>query len=86
VGCSGEEAGGPPGWKGEKGKFLFFLFFFKLFSKQLLNSNSNQISFKSFTKFYNLFKSHTSNQNHAKPNNDAQPLVVSILIKLSLIL
>jgi hypothetical protein len=74
-----EKGGGGVGWRGEwlvgrwaarperrGGKFLFFLFFFKPFSNILLNSNSNQISFKLFTKFYNLFKSHTSNQKPCK--------------------
>jgi hypothetical protein len=59
-------AAGPPGQKGGEGRFLFFLFFFKLFSNQSLNSNSNQIPFKSFTKFYTLFKSHSSNQKPCK--------------------
>jgi hypothetical protein len=63
-------AGGPLGRRARKEgrvSFSFFLFFFfKLFSKQSLNSYSNQISFKSFTKFYNLFKSHTSNQKSCK--------------------
>jgi hypothetical protein len=64
---SGWWAAGPPGQKGGEGKLLFFSFlFFKLFSNQSFNSNSNQISFKSFTKFYNLFKSHTSNQKPCK--------------------
>jgi hypothetical protein len=54
--------------------------FFKLFSKQLFLSNSNQNCFKLFTKFYNPFRSYTSNQKPCKPNDDAQPLVVSILI------
>jgi hypothetical protein len=59
VGCW---AAGP---EGGEGKFSFF-FFFKLFSKQLLNSNSNQ-TFSNFSQnFYNLFRNHTSNQKPCK--------------------
>jgi hypothetical protein len=35
--------------------------------------------------FVNFLKATQETKNHAKPNNDAQPVVVSILIKLSLI-
>jgi hypothetical protein len=59
-------AAGPPGEKGGEGFLGFFLFFFNLFSNQSLNSNSNQNSFKLLTKFYNLFRSHTSNQKPCK--------------------
>jgi hypothetical protein len=64
---------------------LVFPFFSNSFQTNFSNQNSNQISFKFFTKFYNLLKVTQATKNHAKPNNDAQPLVVSILIKLSLI-
>jgi hypothetical protein len=56
-------AAGPPGQKGGEGLLCFFSFSFSnSFQVNLLNSNSNQIFFKLFTKFYNLFRSHTSNQ------------------------
>jgi hypothetical protein len=64
---------------------LVFPFFSNSFQTNFSNQNSNQISFKFFTEFYNLLKVTQATKNHAKPNNDAQPLVVSILIKLSLI-
>jgi hypothetical protein len=70
----------------EVGFLFFFFFFFQLFSNQLfklqiqikflLNLSQNFIIFLKVTQ---------ATKNHAKPNNDAQPLVVSILIKLSLI-
>jgi hypothetical protein len=57
---------GPLGRRAKKDgrvSFVFFVFlFFNLFSNQSLNSNSNQNYFKLFTKFCNLFRSHTSNQ------------------------
>jgi hypothetical protein len=75
-------ANGPLGQKGREASFFLFPNSFQI---KLFFSNSNQNSSNLFTKFYKLFRSHTSNKNHAKPNNDAQPLVVSTLIKLSLI-
>jgi hypothetical protein len=62
--------------EGRKG----FSFFSNSFQNKLFLSNSNQNSFKLFTKFYNPFRSYTSNQKPCKPNDDAQPLVFSILI------
>jgi hypothetical protein len=76
-----EKEGGGVGWRGEglmgrwaagpkrRGGFpvvFFFFFFFKLFSNQSFKFKFNQISFKFFTKFYNLFRSHTSNQKPCK--------------------
>jgi hypothetical protein len=59
-------AAGLPGRKEGKVCFLFFFSLFKLFSKQLLNSNSNQ-TFSNFSQnFYNLFRNHTSNQKPCK--------------------
>jgi hypothetical protein len=76
-------AAGPPGQKGGKGKFSFLFqthfktsFKLKFKSKFLLNLSQNFIIFLKVTQ---------ATKNHAKPNNDAQSLVVSILIKLSLI-
>jgi hypothetical protein len=62
------EGEGDSGLLGRKVSVVGFLFFlFKtLFKPTFQTSNSNQISFKSFTKFYNLFKSHTSNQKPCK--------------------
>jgi hypothetical protein len=68
VGCRGEKVGGLLGRRAGRGegKFSLFFSFSNSFQTKLLNSKSNQISFKSFTKFYNLFKSHTSNQKPCK--------------------
>jgi hypothetical protein len=83
------EFDGPAGLAGPKGEkvcFLFFLFFFKLFLKQIFLFQIQTKFFQTFSqKFYKLFRSHTATKSYAKSNNDAQPLVVSILIKLSLI-
>jgi hypothetical protein len=49
-----------------EGFLCVFSFFSNTFPIILLNSNSNQNSFKLFTKFYNLFRSHTSNQKPCK--------------------
>jgi hypothetical protein len=70
--------------EGEKVSFLFFLFS-NSFQTKLLNLNSNQ-TFSNFSQNFIIFLKVTeATKNHAKPNNDAQPLVVSILINLSLI-
>jgi hypothetical protein len=76
----------PAGPKGKEGK-LFFLFLFQTLFKSnfsfqiqtkiLLNFSQNFINFLEATQ--------ATKKNHANPNDDAQPLVVSILIKLSLI-
>jgi hypothetical protein len=66
---------------GPKGKVVLFLF---LFQFKLFLSNSNQNSSNPFTKIYKLFLNFTqATKNYAKPNNDAQTLVVSKLIKLN---
>jgi hypothetical protein len=81
VGCC---AAGP---KGEKVSFLFFFFSFSnsFQTKLFLNSNSNK-TFSNFSQNFIIFLKVTqATKNHANPNNDAQPLVVSVLIKLSLI-
>jgi hypothetical protein len=79
-------AAGPPGRKGKEVSFLFFFFSFSdSFQTNLLNSNSNQ-TFSNFSQNFIIFLEVTqATKNHAKPNNDAQSLVVSRLIKLSLI-
>jgi hypothetical protein len=60
VGCC---ATGPKGKRGE-----FSPFFSNPFQNNLLNSNSNQ-TFSNFShNFYNLFRSHTSNQKPCKAN------------------
>jgi hypothetical protein len=56
-------AAGPLGPKGKKVSFVFFLF---LFQFKLFLSNSNQNSSNLFTKFYKLFKLHSSNQKLCK--------------------
>jgi hypothetical protein len=70
VGCNGEEVDGLLGRQAgrEEGKFspFFFFSFSNYFETKLLNSNSNK-NFSNFsTNFYNLFKSHTSNQKPCK--------------------
>jgi hypothetical protein len=72
------------GTKGKEGKFLFFLF------QTLFKSNfSFQIQTKILQTFLqnsiNFLEATQATKNHANPNDDAQPVVVSILIKLSLI-
>jgi hypothetical protein len=75
------------GWRGEwlmgrwarkEGRQVFFLFpnSFQIQTKILQTFLQNFINFLEVTQ---------ATKNHAKPNNDAQPLVVSTLIKLSLI-
>jgi hypothetical protein len=64
-GGGGWWAAGPPGRKGEEVSFLCF-FLFKLFSNQTFKLKFKPNFFKLFTKFYNLFKSHTSNQKSCK--------------------
>jgi hypothetical protein len=62
-----------------------FCFFLNFIFKSIFNSNSNQ-TFANFSQiFYRLFIDHTSNQKPCKPNDDAQTLVVSKFIILSLI-
>jgi hypothetical protein len=84
VGWRGEEADGPLGQKGREVSFSFFSFS-NTFQIKLFFSNSIQNSSNLFTKFINFLEATEATRNHAKPNDDAQPLVVSILIKLSLI-
>jgi hypothetical protein len=81
------EVGGPLGRRAGRGRKVSFLFFlFQTHVKpNFLNSNSNK-TFSNFSQNFIIFLKVTqATKNHAKPNNDAQPLVVSILIKLSLI-
>jgi hypothetical protein len=71
-----------------KGKFFFFSFSF-LFQTVFKTIFSFQIQTKFFQTFHknfiNFLEATQATKNHAKPNDDAQPLVVSILIKLCLI-
>jgi hypothetical protein len=60
--------------------FLFFFFFPNLFSI-LFKSNSNQKPSNFSQNFINILEFTQATKNHAKPNNDAQSLVVSRLIK-----
>jgi hypothetical protein len=80
--------GGPAGLAGPKGERVIFLFF--LFFQTLFKTNfSFQIQpnpFKLFLKnSINFLEVTQATKSYAKSNNDAQSLVVSILIKLSLI-
>jgi hypothetical protein len=67
VGCCGEAVGGcwAAGPKGKRGK-LFSFSFSNSFQNILLNSNANQTFFNFSQNFYNLFRSHTSNQKPCK--------------------
>jgi hypothetical protein len=87
VGCCGGKTGGPLGRRAGRGegKFSLFCSFSNSCQTKLLNLNSNQ-TFSNFSQNFIIFLKVTeATKNHAKPNNDAQPLVFSILIKLSLI-
>jgi hypothetical protein len=71
--------------KGKRGEFLFFFSFSNPFQNNLLNSNSNK-PFQTFHRIFIIFLEVTqATKNRAKPINDAQSLVVSRFIKLSLI-
>jgi hypothetical protein len=75
---------------GPKGKKVSFLFFFSFLFQTFLKSNfSFQIQTKFFQTFHknfiNFLEATQATKNHAKPTDDAQSLVVSILIKLCLI-
>jgi hypothetical protein len=77
----GDRAAGPAG---PKGKLSAFFSFFQTFFKTILfqtNSNQNPSNFSQ--KFINLLDFTQATKNYAKPNNDAQTLVVSKLIKLN---
>jgi hypothetical protein len=82
----GRQAAGPPGRKGEEVSFIYFFFSFSnSFQTKLLISISNK-TFSNFPQNFIIFLKVTqATKNHAMPNNDAQPLVVSILIKVSLV-
>jgi hypothetical protein len=78
--------GGEGGPLGRKVRWFssFFLFLFQtLFKTILFKSNSNQNPSKFSQNFINLLDFTQAIKNYAKPNNDAQTLVVSKLIKLS---
>jgi hypothetical protein len=88
VGCCGRVlVGRQAGWAEGKGGKLY------LFSFSFSNSFKTNFSFQIQTKFFQIFLKNFINflevtqatKNHAKPKDDAQPLVVSILIKFSLI-
>jgi hypothetical protein len=95
-----EKEGGGVGWRGEglmgrwaagpkrRGGFPVVFFFFSFsnsFQINLLNSNSTKFLLNFSQNFIIFLEVTQATKNHAKPNNDAQSLVVSILIKLSLI-
>jgi hypothetical protein len=81
---------GPLGRWAEKVKGKFFFFFYSFFSNSFLKQpfpfKFKPNSFKLFHKnFIDFLEATQATKNHAKPNDDAQPLVVPILIKLCLI-
>jgi hypothetical protein len=80
---------GPVGRLGQKGREVLFPLFslFKLFSNQTFSTQIQSKHFKLFSQnFINLLDLTQATINHALPNNDAQKLVISKLIKLSSIL
>jgi hypothetical protein len=80
VGCCGEGKGGPLGRKVSEVSFLFSSNSFQI---NFLHSKSNQ-TFLNFHRIFIIFLEITqATKRHAKPNNDAQTLVVSKLIKLN---
>jgi hypothetical protein len=81
--------GGPAGLARPKGGKVIFSFFAFLFQTLFKTNFSFQIQtkfFQTFLKnFINSLEATQATKNHAKPTDDAQSLVVSILIKLCLI-
>jgi hypothetical protein len=88
VGRCGEEDDGLAGRLGRKVRRVSFFFSF-LFQTLLKSNFSFQIQTKILQtflqSFINFLEATQATKNHANSNDDAQPLVVSILIKLSLI-
>jgi hypothetical protein len=79
-------AGRPAGPKGKEVPLFFSFFFFKPFPIQTFSFQIQTKFFQTFHKnFINFLEVTQATKSYAKSNNDAQPLVVSILIKLSLI-
>jgi hypothetical protein len=80
-------AAGPLGPKGKKVSFVvFFLFLFQNFSNSNFSFQIQTKILQTFSQnFYKLLNFTQATKNHAKPNDDAETLVVPILIKLSLI-
>jgi hypothetical protein len=83
----GEGLLGRLGRKVRRSLSLFFsIFVFKLFLKQTFLFKFKPNPFKLFLKnFINFLEATQATKNHAKQTDDAQSLVVSILIKLCLI-
>jgi hypothetical protein len=80
----GKWAGGPLGQKGKEVSLFSLSFCFSnSFQINLLNSNSNQKSSNFSQNFINFLDFTQATKNHAKPNNDAQSVIVSRLIKLN---
>jgi hypothetical protein len=75
------------GLKGGKVSFFFsFSFFFQTPFKTIFSFQIQTKFFQTFDKkFINFLEDTQATKNHAKPTDDAQSLVVSILIKLCLI-
>jgi hypothetical protein len=71
-------------WAEKVRRFPFSFFLFQtLFKSNLFNSNSNK-TFQTFSQnFINFLNFTQTTKNHAKPNNDAETLVVSRLTKLN---
>jgi hypothetical protein len=89
VGCCGRVlVGRQAGWaEGKGGKLsLFFLFLFQTLFKTNFSFQIQTKFFQTFLKnFINFLEVTQATKSYAKPKDDAQPLVVSILIKLCLI-
>jgi hypothetical protein len=74
------------GLKGGKVSFFFFFSFFRTLFKTNFSFQIQTKILLNFSQNFIIFLEATqATKNHANPNNDAQPLVVSILIKFSLI-
>jgi hypothetical protein len=85
AGWRGEKTDGPLGRKGREVSFLFFSCSNSFLTQSFLFKFKPN-SFKLFHKnFINFLEVTQATKSYAKPNDDAQPLVVSILIKFSLI-
>jgi hypothetical protein len=74
----------PLGTKGKKVSYTFFLFLFQTFSNSNFSFQIQTKILQTFSQnFINFLNFTQATKNYAKPNNDAQTLDVSKLIKLN---
>jgi hypothetical protein len=85
--CGGKDGGcWAAGPKGRRVSFSLFSFLFQTLFKSNFSFQIQTKILQTFLQnFINFLEATEATKNHAKPNNDAQSHVVSILIKLSLI-